>query len=325
MTGKLHEAKRRHAFHYLEVLRQSNQLYLQGGEALRQAVELIDLEWPNITAGQEWAAWFAHNDYIAAEYCNAYPDVGSYTIHLRQTPRERLHWLEFALKAAQQLNDKSSEARHLGNLGLASVYLGELQRSIEYSEQSLQIWRSLKNKRGECQVLGNLGLAFAEMGKIDQAIECYEKQIALAREIGDKLCEGNALSNLGLTYLQLNQTRHAIECFNQDLKIAVEMKNPHNEGDALKNLGKAHAALNETQRAVEYFRQALGVARKVGDPRGEGYALWNWSLLQGKVEDFGQAIARGQAAQRIFEQLEEPVFKVIQAKVTEWETRLGAK
>ena len=49
-------AQYRHAAHYETVLRAADELYRQGGEAIKRGLALFDLEWTNIQAGQAWAA-----------------------------------------------------------------------------------------------------------------------------------------------------------------------------------------------------------------------------------------------------------------------------
>ena len=53
-----------------------------------------------------------------------YPDAGVYVLDLRQHSRERIRWLEIALAAAKQLNDRENEGATLGNLGVAYARLG---------------------------------------------------------------------------------------------------------------------------------------------------------------------------------------------------------
>ncbi|MBZ5668976.1 MAG: ATP-binding protein [Acidobacteriia bacterium] len=84
------EAERRHAAHCLSVLWETDRLYKQGGNAVKQAVDLFDREWANIQAGQARAASRAGEDERAARLCSAYPDAGVYCLALRQHPRERI-------------------------------------------------------------------------------------------------------------------------------------------------------------------------------------------------------------------------------------------
>jgi hypothetical protein len=133
------EAQLRHAAFYWLTLKIAGDLYKDGGENIARALEIFDTEWNNIAAGQAWAETGAGEDEAATLYCCYYPDAGMYLLDLRQHPNERIHWLEIALAAARKVNDREAEMRHLGNLGRAYFSLGDLRRSIHFSEESLTI------------------------------------------------------------------------------------------------------------------------------------------------------------------------------------------
>ena len=99
-------AERRHAAHYLEVLRWANRPYMEGGAALLRGLRLFDAEWPNIQAGQAWGAAHLRHEELAAALCDGYPEAGTYCIELRLHPRELIQWREAALNAARQRGDR---------------------------------------------------------------------------------------------------------------------------------------------------------------------------------------------------------------------------
>jgi len=271
-------ARRRHAEAFLELLRQANSLYEQGGESVSRGLRLFDAEWDNIQAGFAWASERAKEDDTAARICDEYPNAGAYVLELRLHPREQIRWRELALAAARRRGNRRGEGAHLGNLGFAYAALGETRRAIEYHEQALSIDSEIGDRRGEGQDLGNLGNAYAALGETRRAIEYYEQQRAIVREIGDRRGEGNALSNLGITYQALSETRRAIETYEQALAIAREIGDRRGEGNALGNLGLAYADLGEPRRAIEFYEQQLEITREIGDRRGEANASWNLGL-----------------------------------------------
>lgn len=312
-----HATRMRHAAHYLTVLGECQAFYLKGGDAIKSGLTLFDVERRNIEAGQEWAYQHSSSDEASAQLCNQYP-VGVYVLNLRQHPRESISWLEAALAAARQLNDRDSEAAHSSNLGNAYAVLGETQRAVECYEQSLTINREIGYRYGEGSVLGNLGLAYVDLGETRRAIEFSEQYLTIAREIADRRGEGNALGNLGLAYDELGETHRAVEFYEQQLTITREIGDRRGEGNALNNLGRAFAALGETRRAVEFYEQRLAIAHEIGDRRGEGSALFNTSLVLYKLGDRAKAIAHVEAALEIYEQIESPRAERARAQLARW-------
>jgi tetratricopeptide (TPR) repeat protein len=280
----------RHAAHYLEVARNADELYLEGGESLQQGLRLFDREWPNIKAGQAWAAENARENKTPAELCSAFPDAAVFVLELRQPPRDQICWLEAALAAARFLKDRYAEARHLGNLGLAYTDLGEPKRAVELHQAYLALSRELKDRWAESYAHGYLGLAYEALGRSRTAIKSYEQQLAIAREIGDRRGEGNALGNLGEAYESLGDIERAIQLYEQSLEIDREIKDPQGEVTDLSNLGFAYHSLGQSSRAFDLFAKAIDLAREMGYRRGEAEVSWNYGIACEKLGDLEHAI-----------------------------------
>lgn len=314
-----HAAQLSHAKHYKDILNAADNLYVEGGDNVLAGLMLFDSEWLNIQAGQTWAAIHTDHDQIAAAICNQYPNVGADILDLRLHPRAWIAWLEVALMAAGQLQDRAMEGVHLGNMGLAHTNMGEPDRAIEYLEQTLMIFREVGNRRCECKSLGNLGLAYASLNEERRAIEYHELALEVSRDLGDKRAAGYILGNLGLAYYQLGEQHRAIEYLEQALIISRELGGKLIEGHTLGNLGNAYAALGEPHRAMELYEQQLELARAIGDRRDEGTALWNMSLALYNLGKWTEAIKHAEAALRIYEQIEDPNAAKVREQLQQWQ------
>jgi tetratricopeptide (TPR) repeat protein len=266
-------SQRCHAVYYKLVADKANQLYLRGGESLKEGLALYDLEWMSIEAGLSWATTQAGENDEAARLCITYLDAVAYYHNLRLHPRERITWLEVALGAARRLQDSAATGAQLGNLGVAYHALGNDRQAIQYHEQALEIARESGDRAGEEATLGNLGLAYRCLGDSRQAIKFHEQALKIAREIGDRRGEQSALGNLGVTYKSLGEYERASEHYRQALKIAKEIGDRQGEESALGNLGVAYKNLGHHERAIEHYRQALQIAQEIGDWRAEGTVL----------------------------------------------------
>ncbi|MFL6286219.1 MAG: tetratricopeptide repeat protein [Pyrinomonadaceae bacterium] len=313
-----HTTRMRHAAHYLTVLGECDELYLKGGDVIKSGLALFDVERRNIEAGQEWARRHSSADETVARLCNQYPAAGAYMLSLRQHPRESISWLETALAAARQLKDRTSEERHLGNLGNAYRNLGKARQAIELFEQVLLIAREIGDRRSEGGTLGNLGSSYAALGETHRAIEFNEQALVVFREIGNRHGEGIELCNLGISYRDLGETRRAIGFYEQYLVISREIGDRRGEGNALGNLGNAYLDLGETRPAVKFYEQSLVVLREIGDLRGEGNALFNTGLALDKLGDRAKAIAHVEAALEIYEQVESPFAERARGLLARW-------
>ncbi|MEK7830977.1 MAG: hypothetical protein AAB401_07825, partial [Acidobacteriota bacterium] len=142
-------ARHHHAAHYQSVLHEADALYEQGGEFLKQGLELVDLEWHNIQAAQTWAATKFESNRMACDLCNSFPDAGKYVLNLRQHPRERIRWSEAALSASGTMKRRKSSGKHLNSLGDSYADLSEIHHAIDCYQHALEIARETKDRRGE--------------------------------------------------------------------------------------------------------------------------------------------------------------------------------
>ncbi len=283
-------AARRHAGHYIEVLKEADRLYSEEGESILGDLALFDTEWHNIRVGQAWATERSNDDREAVELRNRYAGTGTYCLHLRLPPAERISWLEAGRSAASLLGDRRREGAHLGMMGVAYRQLGELRSSIRFQEQALAIAREIGDRQGEGNALGNLGVAYHNLGDLDQAIRYCEQWLVIARKIGDRSGESKALGNLGLAYADLGEFERAISYHEQALPRCRETGDRSYEGLVLGNLGNAYYGLAEAEKSIGYYEQARSVACEIGDRFGEGGALGNLANAYADLGEFEKSI-----------------------------------
>lgn len=282
--------RHRHAAHFQSVLHEADALYEQGREFLKQGLDLVDLEWHNIQAGQIWAAGHLEYDRMACELCNSFPDAGRYVLDLRQHPRERIRWSEAALAAAHALKRRKAAAKHLITLGDSYADLSEVQHAIDCYEQALALVRGGKDQRGEAAALIGLGTAYYLGGGLNRAREFQESALKIAQEAGEQRLAAHALGNLGITHYSLGNPRNAIELLEQQLRSARELGDRRSESHALGGLGLAHYALGELHRAIELLNEQLTITREIGDRRGEANALSNLGSAHAGLNNYEHAV-----------------------------------
>jgi tetratricopeptide (TPR) repeat protein len=283
-------ARHRHAAHYQSVLHEADALYEQGGQFLKQGLDLVDLEWQNIQAGQVWAATHLETDRLACELCNSFPDAGRYVLDLRQHPRERIRWSEAALAASRKMQRRKAAGKHLIALGDSYADLSEVQHAIDCYEQAIEIARQMQDRRGEADALVGQGTAYYLGGGLARAKEFHQQALEIARELGDQRIEANALGALGLALYALGEARPAIELLENQLRLARKMGDRRNEAGALGGLGLAHYALGDARQAIELLERQLQITLEIGDRRGEANALGNLGHAYSSLQDFRQAI-----------------------------------
>lgn len=283
-------ARHHHAAHYQSVLHEADALYEQGGEFLKQGLDLVDLEWHNIQAAQTWAATKFESNRMACDLCNSFPDAGKYVLYLRQHPRERIRWSEAALAAAGKMQRRKSSGKHLNALGDSYADLSEIHHAIDCYQQALEIARETKDRRGETDTLVGLGTAYYLGGGLARAREYHEFALNIARELEDHRAEASALGSLGLTLYALGDARQATDLLERQLHLARELGDRRNESNALGGLGLTHYALGDSHMAIDLLNEQFRITREIGDRRGEANALANLGYAWSNLKEYERAI-----------------------------------
>ncbi|MFN0107748.1 MAG: ATP-binding protein [Blastocatellia bacterium] len=283
-------ARHHHAAHYQSVLHEADALYEQGGEFLKQGLDLVDLEWLNIQEAQTWAATKFESNRMACDLCNSFPDAGRYVLSLRQHPRERIRWSEAALSASKTMQRRKSVSKHLIALGDSYSDLSEVHHAIECYQQALEIARETKDRRRETDGLVGLGTAFYLGGDLAKAREYHELALQIAHELGDQRAESNAMGALGLTLYALGDAREATDLLEQQLHLSRELGDRHSEAIALGGLGLTHCALGDARMAVDLLEEQFRIAREIGDRRAETGAMANLGFAWSSLKNYEKAI-----------------------------------
>ena len=286
LVVRLHYAER-----VIQVIKQAEQRYLEGGVGVLEGLALFDRERAHREVVREWL-WaqpstpeidtLVWNEAFTTPFLEELRDSAQ-TVRV---PR----WHQ-AVAAARRLSDRRGEGSALGNLGLAHADLGETRTAITYYEQHLTIAQEVGDRCEEGMALGNLGNAYADLGEARIAITYYEQDLAIAREMGNRRGEGITLGNLGNAYLDLGETHTAVIYYEQQLTIAREVGDRREEGMALGCLGLAYVELGETHTAIGYHEQCLNIMREVGDRRGEGITLGNLGTAHEVLGNLAEALA----------------------------------
>ncbi len=254
-------AAKRHARYYFEVLKVADHRFVDGGLGILEGLALLDREWSNIKAAQEWPA--GHVD--------GAQETGSVSVGLRHAPLRNavkaIGLFRQALDSAREKGDRRGEGTALKNLGFAYYQVGKGAKAISYFEKFLAIAREIGDRHGECSAMEGLGISYVALGKQTQAIGYHERFLTIAREIGNRRGEGYALRNLGSAYRHIKKLGMAIGYFEEFLVIARETGDRRDEAEALKNLGLVYADVLEVEKAVRLLEAALEIGQLIKDPR----------------------------------------------------------
>ncbi|HKR59643.1 MAG TPA: CHAT domain-containing tetratricopeptide repeat protein, partial [Pyrinomonadaceae bacterium] len=169
--------------------------------------------------------------------------------------------------------DQRREAIALYNLGLLYYRLGNLDSSLSYAEQSLQLRRTVGDKEGEANTLGIIGMVYFARGESQRALDYYERALPLRRAVGNPRGEAAMLDFMGVAYATLNQPQKALEYHQEALQLGRKVGDRRYEALTLLNLGHVYSLLADPAKSLESYNQALAILRTVEDANSAAKAL----------------------------------------------------
>jgi tetratricopeptide (TPR) repeat protein len=228
-----------------------------------------------------------------------------------------IEYTEQALQISREINDRVGESNSLSSLGRAYNNLGEYHKAIEYTEQALQISRENGDQLNESIILSNLGVIYSDLKEYHKAIEHYEQSLKISREISNQLVESKCLGNLGNTYNILGDYSKAIEYIKQSLEISREIGDRISESHNLGNLGNYSDGLGEYRKAIDYYKQSLAISREIGDRTSEGISLFNIGNTYYRLDEKEKACDFWKEAATIFEAIKSPNANLVRQWIEE--------
>ncbi len=173
-------------------------------------------------------------------------------------------------------------------IGIASIYKGDFDKSIEHHLKALSIREKLEDKQGIAASLNNIGNVYLQKGEFDKALPWYKKSLKISEEIGNKLMLSMTYNNIGLIYQDKNEFDSCFSYLISSLKLREEIKDVTHVAESYVNIGIYYNFKKDYQKAGEYFMKAIDIMNKNHDKRGLSVAYNNLGdiyLLQKKYED----------------------------------------
>jgi tetratricopeptide (TPR) repeat protein len=250
------------AFYYFDVLKNANELYESDEEALESALNLFDLDWFNIQAGQKWSAQKSTEDAKIAKLCGDYCKEARVLMPMRHPTDECIEWNESALAASRDSENTESQKNNLLSLGLQLHSLGDYEKAIEYLEEAQNLSNKLGHVSDEKNSLDLLGQCCLSTKKFGRSIECFTKVLEFVRLEGKASKEMEVLNMLAQACFQSNNYEQAEQNFKLALDKARQAGNKPFQVEILDNLGRLCNSVKKYQSAITYLKEAKTLAHK---------------------------------------------------------------
>jgi CHAT domain-containing protein len=183
---------------------------------------------------------------------------------------------ESSLALWRELGDRNGELKLLRKLASSYQQLGEIQTTLKYQSQAIQLARDLGNRYQEADLTLAFGHIQRSLGHMQKALDAYQRAREVFAGLSARLGEAKAIENTGGIYLALGEPRQALNCYDKALPIYVSVGETFSQSNVLNSMGLAHSRLGKMQEAIELYGRALENSRRYGlAPRLEASTLGN--------------------------------------------------
>jgi tetratricopeptide (TPR) repeat protein len=172
---------------------------------------------------------------------------------------------EKSLNISRKWNIGVEENHSLRRIGEYYFSIGELDLALDFLKQGIIIIEKLQSPWYESYMRLSLGIAYLRQGKFQESQIELDTSIELAQDVGDYHLEARGVIHIGDIYLKKGDVNQAIDKFQEAFKIFRKMKDPNCSIDANLRLGKAYLFLGDLNSALNQFQNSFLHRR------------WNWT------------------------------------------------
>jgi tetratricopeptide (TPR) repeat protein len=226
--------------------------------------------------------------------------------------QDALTYLDEPLQQAEGTQEK---ARMLTLLGYSQRAMGQVERSLAFHQQALEIAQTANDTPCEIANLNHISRTYLSQKLYANAISYAQRALILSRQRGDRLGEANALTNLGyaqiLTAQQIERlipeaSEVSIGYLTEGLRLSEQLGDRQSQALCCNSLGIAHGLLEQHEEAIVYLQKGLQAALRSGDLYLQGL---NWAYLAEsyyRLGNYSQAISAGLLSLYGLEQIQAP-------------------
>ncbi|MFH8403434.1 BTAD domain-containing putative transcriptional regulator [Streptomyces sp. NPDC018019] len=204
-------------------------------------------------------------------------------------------------------NDSFTSANGPNDRGIIASIQHRHEEAEGYLNQALIAFRENNNKQSEASALCNLSRLHLDTGRVESAIRLAEQGTACYQEAGASRRLGNGMYALGMALTRANRLDEAIAQLTGALAIFRDSRQRFWEGMTYLRLAEVDLAARRPAGAANYAEQALSALRGIGGGRWRADALTTLGHALNQIGHTGRAKVCWQEVASIHEQMGLPV------------------
>ncbi len=199
--------------------------------------------------------WFIN--LIAEEYFNFNPDTAykQWSALEKELPNKISN-----TKSTEKRSFQRTLAEVKNSIGAYYYVSGNLDKAIDYWNQSISIRRELKDEYGITLSQLNMGFFYYSIRDLAKAIEYWQKAEIGAEKINNLNLQTSALSSIAGVYSEINELEKSKTIFLKLIDIKLKNKTDENLESNYFNLASVYFYLNDNKNSWYYVKKANQLA-----------------------------------------------------------------
>jgi tetratricopeptide (TPR) repeat protein len=207
---------------------------------------------------------------------------------------EAIHWCLRTLNLASPIKTRASqqvEAQVYYNLGQIYTRRGDMEKSILYCNQSLEIYQEIDDILGQARAFNNLAIAYTDQGDWTKAGEALAESLAINQRIGNIQEQGFIANNLANIHLYRGEWDQAEVLYKQSNSIWRQVGAVFPEAVVLSNLGQVFIYQGNLTAAQEVLNRSETLFGEIGSEDFLPELERRWGEYYLKSGDLDQALS----------------------------------
>ncbi len=226
--------------------------------------------------------------------------------------QKALEFYDQTLQIAIAAKRSNMEAQALNNIALVNLAFGEPRKALQNFNNALEINHRLKNKPNEPILLNNIAQVYSYLDKQQETLKYINQALKIAEEIGNKDLIATCLNNAGGTYHALSENEKAFDHYHRSLKIYQEIGSKSGEAVTLNNLGHLYSNIGERGKSLDTYEQALSITRSIGDKTNVATVLGNMAWDYAELGEYQKSLENREQALRINREIGNKIGEITQ-------------
>ena len=156
----------------------------------------------------------------------------------------------------------------LNNIAVVYMTYGEIDKCLDYLEQSLVIVQKTEDKYQIATALNNIGFVLNDQGNITKALDYYSQSLDISKEINDKTGIATLLNNIASIYKEQNNLTSALDYYQRSLPLLQSENKLRSISGVYNSIGSIVEKQGNKKLARQYYLKSLDISKKIKDKRG---------------------------------------------------------